>query len=367
MKNKKIMCTIVALLLCFAILSGCSTDSNQPSAQPSVGTESEKLIEPKSDTQPSAAADISFSEQLLESEGEIFVEGSELNIILNIDRADTDYWEYSIVEGADILTELENNPPGKIAQYGHSWIFEAKNPGAAVMEFVLYNENNRTKGNGYRFTFYVDDSLSISSDTEYSDLTEDNTSIGPNDGAEELFITVAEEVFESVVSTMELSPYTYNLLGEDVNVYYITCENGKSCDMAQTADGTVFINENDDTPDFKYVTLGNYIIIGKAVNDYHDSIDYMGFAQSVINDLLQEPGTIVEVNNELAEIFVDHREVRVYGVAYEFDVAELIAIDETTANIYIDTYGSGEFNRVIYNPETGQYGVGEQVTVFPWM
>jgi hypothetical protein len=349
------------------MLSGCGADNTQPVAQPSVGTPSEKPIESEADTPPSADIDISFSEQLPESEGEIFVEGSVLNIIINIDRADTDYWEYSFAEGEAIFTELENNPPGKIAQYGHSWIFEAKSPGAAVMEFVLYNENHEVKGNGYRFTFYVDDSLSISSDTEYFDLTDDYTSIGSNDDAEELFITVAEEVFESVVSSMELSPYTYNLLGEDVNVYYITCENGKSCDMAQTADGTVFINENDDTPDFKYVTLGNYIIIGKAVNDYHDSIDYMGFAQSVINDLLQEPGTIVEVNNELAEIFVDHREVRVYGVAYEFDVAEFIAIDETAANIYIDTHGSGEFTRVIFNPETGQYGVGEQVTVFPWM
>ena len=140
MKTKQII-AIIILIACFITLAGCKSK-------------------------------VDFSEKLKESDGSIYVDNQELSIYINIERESTDYWKLKIASGSDVFKQLEDNPPGKIAQDVHSWIFEAVKPGKAIMEFTLYDADNKEKGNGYKFTFNVDDDLKITGDTDFYDLSD---------------------------------------------------------------------------------------------------------------------------------------------------------------------------------------------------
>lgn len=120
------------------------------------------------------SSNVAFSETIKESDGQIYVDNRELSIYINIERESTDYWELKIASGSDVFKLLEDNPPGKVAQDGHSWILEAVKPGKSVMEFTLYDENNKEKGAGYRFTFNVDDNLKITGGADVYDLSDIN-------------------------------------------------------------------------------------------------------------------------------------------------------------------------------------------------
>jgi len=129
MKTKKITALIMAAA-CFIMLAGCKSN-------------------------------VVFSSSIKESDGGIYVDNQELGIYINIDRDSTDYWKINIASGADVFKLLEDNPPGRVAQDVHSWVLEAVKPGKSVMEFTLYDEKNKEKGPGYRFTFNVGDNLQI--------------------------------------------------------------------------------------------------------------------------------------------------------------------------------------------------------------
>jgi hypothetical protein len=152
------------LILCCSMLSACT--AQEPKTTPEQSGEPEVTSNQPKPGNP----DVAFSSDMRESEGQIYVDGTSLTVTINIDRETLDYWELQVVSGEDVFTLLEDNPPGKIAQYGHSWIFEAVRPGGAVMEFVLYDEGHTPKGQGYRFAFAVDDALQITSESEYADL-----------------------------------------------------------------------------------------------------------------------------------------------------------------------------------------------------
>jgi hypothetical protein len=161
---------LTLLILCCATLSACTLQ--EPKATPEQSTPEQSSTPAVTSTQPkSDNPGIVFRSDMGESEGQIYVDGTSLTVTINIDRETLDSWELQILSGEDVFTLLEDNPPGKIAQYGHSWIFEAVRPGSAVMEFVLYDEGHTPKGQGYRFAFAVDDALRITSESESVDLT----------------------------------------------------------------------------------------------------------------------------------------------------------------------------------------------------
>ena len=157
MRRKQIT-ALIMIIACFVIFTGCKQDTD--------------INGDGTDTDKNTGTKVNFSETIKESDGSIYVDNQELSIYINIERESTDYWKLKIVSGADVFNLLEDNPPGKVAQDCHSWILEVVKPGKSVMEFTLYDENNKEKGNGYRFTFNVDDSMTITSDTDFYDLSD---------------------------------------------------------------------------------------------------------------------------------------------------------------------------------------------------
>ena len=181
-----------------------------------------------------------------------------------------------------------------------------------------------------------------------------------------MFGVIVSSVYESKIKDLQVSGYKYNLLGEDVDIYMVVCENGRKCDLAVMSDGTVYINENEDTPSFKRVRVANLTYIDEpVVLDYSD-ISYDDFAWKVARGLKLNPVTVAPLNprNPFAGLIVDHRKVRIYGVAYEFDIGELIAVDDTTEYVYCAPKGNPEeFFRVFYREDAYVIDYDKQVTV----
>lgn len=400
---------VLALVVSVSIFSSCGPGraSNQSDAQPTDRQpitqnnnepESQKNNDQESsqnkvqeEPEPNKAeTKLLFSNTFAESEGVIFVDGTNLSVTINIDRETTNYWECEITSGNDVFTLLEDNPPGKVAQYGHRWVFEAVKPGDAVFEFVFYNEDETPKGNGYRFAFNVNDEMRISSESDYTDLTDlefdpgdqsdpgDQGDIGETDTGQnndngdsvnnevtDLLNEIVRTVYETDSVSFTSSSYPYNFQGKDQTVYTATCGDGRECMLFVTDDGSVYINETTDTPDFKEVILGNMIVIGQPVNDY-SSVDYDAFAQEIIDSLLAKPGTVKPTNRNL---FIDHRQVRIYEVHDTFDVSAYLAFDDTSDHIYFDEKANGNFCRVRFNLDTDGYYIvsGEPVSVLEGM
>jgi hypothetical protein len=356
----------------------------EQSSKPAVTSNQPKSSKPAvTSNQPeSGNPGIAFSSGMRESEGQIYVDGTSLTVTINIDRETLDYWELQIVSGEDVFTLLEDNPPGKIAQYGHSWIFEAVRPGGAVMEFVLYDEGNNPKGQGYRFAFAVDDALQITSESEYADLTGtgsgDTSGIPENNGVEaggfgdnetaDMLFVISGTLYEAEPNSLVVSPYRYYLLGEESLVYLATFDDGRECEFIALQDGSVYINENKDAPVFKNVSLGNYIVIGEPVDgDYVGSIARESLAQEVADNIGERSGgTAIPAEGEHADIIVDHRQVIVFGISYGFDVGGYIAVDMSAEHVYYG-YANGEYHRVAYDSGSGGYTIGEKVNAAPKM
>ena len=180
-------------------------------------------------------------------------------------------------------------------------------------------------------------------------------------------------VYESEIEDINVSPYKFNMLGEDLDLYTAVCKNGRKCDLVVKSDGTVYINENEDTPNFKRVVIGNLIFIGEPVNDYWSDVDYDAFVQKISDTItVMQRGADAELgkafpidpDNELASLIIDHRKVRVYGISYEFDVGAFFAVDETTEYIYCAPgANTEEFFRCVYDYGKDAYFIGEQVSV----
>ncbi|MDR1540416.1 MAG: hypothetical protein LBU32_20940 [Clostridiales bacterium] len=144
--------------------------------------------------------------------------------------------------------------------------------------------------------------------------------------------------------------------------YTAACGDGRECQLAQTSDGGVYINENEDTPNFKEVILGNIIVIGEPINDY-SFMDYEAYLQEIADDLLADPGVVSPVENEEGNLIIDHRQVKVYGIGYEFDVCAFIAVEETDENVYIDMNADGQYMRLLYSLEDDYWYADKKVSV----
>ena len=357
---------LIASFICVAILAGCG-EKEQPAASgidnPIQAEDNEENNNNNNgNNDKNDKNEIQFNSTIKESDGEIFVSGAELSVVINIERESTDYWEMQTISGEDIFALIENNPPGKVSQDGHSWIFEAVKPGSAVMEFIVYDENNSVKGNGYRFSFYVDDFLTITGDANITILKGDGFA---DDEITDMLRVIVSDIYETDNVIFEVSPNTYNLLDEESWVYFAECGNGRKCSLIVLSDGSVYINESDEAFNFKKIWIGNYIIIGEPVEDYYLGINHIALVQEVMDALVEQPGTAVAAEGDYANVFVDHRRVLVYAISHEFDVGGFIAVDPSAENIYYDRYGNGEYVRVLRGFD--DYSTGETVTIMPGM
>ncbi|MDR1558494.1 MAG: protease inhibitor I42 family protein [Clostridiales bacterium] len=396
MKTRSIIYMVMTLLICGALTMGCG-EGNQPiGGEQSVASDNPETQIPLNreqqtdargnvnrstdvpDSKQTAAQDsrqadgpeIDFKDDIEDANGSIYVDGRELSVIFNISREDTRYWEYYIESGDEVFTPLSNDPPGKASQDTHSWTFEAVNPGTAVMEFVLYEDDDTPVGEGYRFEFDVSDDMLITTGANYSDITsqtvyeEPEPETAADDEIYAMLSVILAEVYETEDVSFSVSPYTVEVLGEDTAYYRAECGDGRQCGFVILSDGSVYINENEDTPDFKEIILGNIIIIGEPINDY-SFLDNETYLQEIVNDLFENPGDVLSpVENEEGNLIIDHRQVTIYGIGYEFDVGAYIAIDRTVEYVYIDTNANGQYMRVLRSIEEGYWYADHEVSVF---
>jgi hypothetical protein len=103
-------------------------------------------------------------------------------------------------------------------------------------------------------------------------------------------------------------------------------------------------------------------VIGEPVDgDYLGSIAHESLAQEVVDSLERSGGTAIPAEGEHADIIVDHRQVIVFGISYEFDVGGYIAVDMSGEHVYYG-FPNGEYHRV----DSGNgYTIGEVVNVQP--